>query len=263
MTSSWISNFAGVNQTYIPTDNTNIDDIFKKREEDVNVIKMIKLKELLVDIIQSKEEIDFNETIEGDDGGSGSDDEGGDNDMKEDIHKFMKTVDIFIQDFLQQQRGLDQINNSFQLELKTLQQNISTIENMISFLQKLPDNHKEEQIMENIIDNMNQLSNKILKNEKIKELKKEYLEKRKIIEKYIYLIKKLNNFNHCNICPLCFTNTVDHFLDPCGHTFCKSCIQEHIRKNGELDLYQVGRNDNSQCCYCREKIKTVRQLYFL
>ena len=70
--------------------------------------------------------------------------------MKEDIHKFMKTVDIFIQDFLQQQKGLDQINNSFQLELKTLQQNISTIENMISFLQKLPDNHKEEQIMENI-----------------------------------------------------------------------------------------------------------------
>ena len=175
----------------------------------------------------------------------------------------MKTVDIFIQDFLQQQKGLDQINNSFQLELKTLQQNISTIENMISFLQKLPDNHKEEQIMENIIDNMNQLSSKILKNEKIKELKKEYLKKRKIIEKYIYLIKKLNNFNHCNVCPLCFTNTVDHFLDPCGHTFCKSCIQDHLRKNGELDLYQVGRNDNSQCCYCRERIKTVRQLYFL
>ena len=263
MTSSWISNFAGVNHTYVTTDNTNIDDIFKKKEEDVNVIKMIKLKELLIDVIQSKEEIDFNETIESDDEDSDSGSDDGSNDMKEDIHKFMKTVDIFIQDFLQQQKGLDQINNSFQLELKTLQQNISTIENMISFLQKLPDNHKEEQIMENIIDNMNQLSSKILKNEKINELKKEYLKKRKIIEKYIYLIKKLNNFNHCNVCPLCFTNTVDHFLDPCGHTFCKSCIQDHLRKNGELDLYQVGRNDNSQCCYCRERIKTVRQLYFL
>ena len=78
----------------------------------------------------------------------------------------------------------------------------------------------------------------------------------------IYVIKKVNNFNQCNICPLCFEKTVDHFIDPCGHTFCKDCIQK-LRKNKELDLYEIGRNDNSQCCFCKEKIKTIRQLYFL
>ena len=31
----------------------------------------------------------------------------------------------------------------------------------------------------------------------------------------------------------------------------------------EVDLYEIGRNDNSQCCFCRERIKTIRQLYFL
>ena len=82
------------------------------------------------------------------------------------------------------------------------------------------------------------------------------------MEKYIYFIKKLNNFNQCNICPVCFTKTVDHFIDPCGHTFCKDCIQS-LRNNPNQDLYEIGRNDNSQCCYCREKIKTIRQLYFL
>ena len=79
-------------------------------------------------------------------------------------------------------------------------------------LQKLPKDHKDETIMKSIIDSMNQLSQKILKNEKIKEIKKEYVQQRKEIEKYIYLIKKLNNFNQCNICPVCFTKTVDHFL---------------------------------------------------
>ena len=55
MTSSWMSNFAGINHTYLPTEDTNIDDLFKKKEEDTNVIKMIELKELLLDLIQGKE----------------------------------------------------------------------------------------------------------------------------------------------------------------------------------------------------------------
>ena len=50
-----------------------------------------------------------------------------------------------------------------QMEVKLLQQNISTIENMIGFLQKLPNEHKDETIMKSIIDSMNQLSQKILK----------------------------------------------------------------------------------------------------
>ena len=50
MTSSWISNFAGVNHTYLPTEENTIDDIFKKKEEDTNVIKMVELKELLLEI---------------------------------------------------------------------------------------------------------------------------------------------------------------------------------------------------------------------
>ena len=253
MTSSWMNNFAGINHTYLPTEDTNIDDLFKKKEEDTNVIKMIELKELLLDLIQGKEEIDLTEEEK-------KEKEGGED--KKEMDTIVERIKEFIQEFIQLQDKLDKVNERFQMEIRLLQQNISTIENMISFLQKLPNEHKDETIMKSIIDSMNQLSQKILKNEKIKGIKEEYVQQRKEVEKYIYFIKKLNNFNQCNICPVCFTRTVDHFIDPCGHTFCRDCIQS-LKKSPELDLYEIGRNDNSQCCYCRERIKTIRPLYFL
>ena len=254
MTSSWMSNFAGINHTYLPTEDTNIDDLFKKKEEDTNVIKMIELKELLLDLIQGKEEIDLTEEEKKEKEGGGED--------KKEMDTIVERIKEFMKEFIQLQDKLNQINERFQMEIRLLQQNISTIENMIGFLQKLPNEHKDETIMKSIIDSMNQLSQKILKNDKIKGIKEEYVQQRKEVEKYIYFIKKLNNFNQCNICPVCFTKTVDHFIDPCGHTFCRDCIQS-LKKSPELDLYEIGRNDNSQCCYCRERIKTIRPLYFL
>ena len=172
MTSSWISNFAGVNHTYLPTEENTIDDIFKKKEEDTNVIKMVELKELLLEIIQGKEEIDFTEEelkeiqIE----------------SMEDMNTIVDKIKGFIQEFIQLQNGLNQMNDKYQSEVKILKDNISTIENMIVFLKKLPENHKNETIMKSIIDSMNQLSKKILSNEKIKEIKKDYVQKRKEIE---------------------------------------------------------------------------------
>ena len=171
MTSSWISNFAGVNHTYLPTEENTIDDIFKKKEEDTNVIKMVELKELLLEIIQGKEEIDFTEEelkeiqIE----------------SMEDMNTIVDKIKGFIQEFIQLQNGLNQMNDKYQSEVKILKDNISTIENMIVFLKKLPENHKNETIMKSIIDSMNQLSKKILSNEKIKEIKKDYVQKRKEI----------------------------------------------------------------------------------
>ena len=181
MTSSWMSNFAGINHTYLPTEDTNIDDLFKKKEEDTNVIKMIELKELLLDLIQGKGEIDLTEEER-------KEKEGGSEDKKE-MDTIVERIKEFMKEFIQLQDKLNQINERFQMEIKLLQQNISTIENMISFLQKLPNEHKDETIMKSIIDSMNQLSQKILKNEKIKGIKEEYVQERKVMEKYIHFIK--------------------------------------------------------------------------
>lgn len=47
-------------------------------------------------------------------------------------------------------------------------------------------------------------------------------------------------------CPICITNEVDVYLEPCGHTLCKSCNQKQ----------------NTHCHMCRTKIKTSRNIYY-
>jgi len=45
-------------------------------------------------------------------------------------------------------------------------------------------------------------------------------------------------------CPICITNEVDIYLDPCGHTLCRQC------------------NRGTHCHMCRTKIRSVRSMYY-
>lgn len=45
-------------------------------------------------------------------------------------------------------------------------------------------------------------------------------------------------------CPICITNEIDVFLEPCGHTLCHNC------------------NKSTFCHICRTKIKSARRLFF-
>jgi hypothetical protein len=46
------------------------------------------------------------------------------------------------------------------------------------------------------------------------------------------------------ICPVCMHREVETYLDPCGHTFCNSCVR------------------SSHCYICRVRIKNKNKLYF-
>lgn len=45
-------------------------------------------------------------------------------------------------------------------------------------------------------------------------------------------------------CPICITNEVDIYLDPCGHTLCRQC------------------NRGTHCHMCRTKVRSVRSMYY-
>lgn len=47
-----------------------------------------------------------------------------------------------------------------------------------------------------------------------------------------------------NTCPICLVDMVDRFCDPCGHTFCSSCIKANY------------------CFVCRTKINKVHKLFY-
>lgn len=48
-------------------------------------------------------------------------------------------------------------------------------------------------------------------------------------------------------CPVCLTQNVSMFIDPCGHTFCTSCIS---------------RCGDDECCICRTAIRVKRKLFW-
>ena len=50
------------------------------------------------------------------------------------------------------------------------------------------------------------------------------------------------------ICQICLENQVDYFIDPCGHTICKTCKQ-------------VCENKSNSCHYCRTQRKSYKKLY--
>ena len=44
----------------------------------------------------------------------------------------------------------------------------------------------------------------------------------------------MNKMNTANICPLCLTNAVNIYLNPCGHTCCDSCYDKLEAKFNEI-----------------------------
>tara|TARA_Y100001972_G_C7430204_1_gene221561 strand:- start:119 stop:556 length:438 start_codon:yes stop_codon:yes gene_type:complete len=113
-----------------------------------------------------------------------------------------------------------------------------------------------EYLLENgdeLIEQIKKIGETIKKNNKIYLIKKEYVEKRKELNKYLNVIKNIN-LNIDNTCTVCLTNKVNKYFNPCGHTCCSNCI--------ERMLEYEGHNGNISCNICRVNIMDVRNLYF-
>jgi hypothetical protein len=254
--SNWTNSFASVQPSMM--NNTNIDQLFFKKEEDLNIVKMLELKGEILSLLDGRDEFDLLE-----DEKKELESVSADKNIKLEIKEMKDKIKEYIEKFNKIQKELYICNDNYQKEVNILRKNIMTTESMIEFIKKVPDDQKNQENVKNIIDEMNILSKSILNNDKMKKIRKDYVEKRKEAEYLIEFIKQLNNLNQTNLCSVCFSNTVDHFMEPCGHTICKECVTNHLRRNNELDLYEIGRNDGAQCCFCRERIRSIRPLYFL
>jgi hypothetical protein len=58
-----------------------------------------------------------------------------------------------------------------------------------------------------------------------------------------------------NQCAICFTETVNRVVVPCGHTFCLGCLDTHCGGNA------AGRHARYQCPTCRGQMEKVIKLY--
>ncbi len=232
---------------FTPDNSTTIDELFQVND-DPNIQNLIKMKEVIIDIITKRKEIDIKEINE-------------DEDYKnEGVDQLVKSFQKILPEFLKLQDELSKISNDFEKEMIEIKKHMTIIDAQIEYLRKLPNDYNDDESMKEIIDQMKKYSKNVTNNKKIIAIKESYEKKIKETQKYIYLIRKLNNFNVCNMCPVCFTNQVDNFVAPCGHTYCKHCLESMINVE---NIYDLPFNNSYKCSFCREGIRTVRPLYFL
>jgi len=197
--------------------------------------KSIVIKELLINCIQGTEILPIDNK---------------DYQNKE-IDEIISKLDKFSEEFIQLQDELDELHIKYNQEFKVTQRNITKLDSTIHYMKSLNEEYDKDETIKEIMDKMNSYSVKINENDKLKETKKNYIEKRKEINKHLHLMQKINKWNHSAICPICITNKIDSYCNPCGHTSCKECLE----KNSNLN--------HNKCPICREYVMDIRKLYFI
>jgi len=160
--------------------------------------------------------------------------------------KISELYDTFKKQYLEEQKNYLSAEKNLNKLITESKSNINKLDLIIKFMNELKENDKED---ETLIECLKQKSKSIEENDKIIEAKKEYIKSRKNIVIYLDFIKKINCMNISNSCPLCLTNTVNIYLNPCGHTCCHDC-------------YERLSNNEKKCFLCRNHILNTNPLYF-
>lgn len=152
----------------------------------------------------------------------------------------------FIEIFKNQQTELINLENEIVSEYEKNKSDIKLIDTMLDNIKLLQNKYTDEN--EEISDKMCELGETIKKNSKMRETRQKYIQARRNINTSLNFVRYINRFNKNNTCILCFSNSVDVFFDPCGHTCCRECSDN--------------LSDNKQCFICRNIVRNVKKLYF-
>jgi len=165
------------------------------------------------------------------------------------IKKCSEIFGEFIKDYKDKQENYLECKKKFQDEINNSKSNLKKLDLIIQFIREL-DKDCNDQLTEEIFNNFKMLSDKIENDKNIITARIDYIKIRKEIDNHLNLIKKINSLNVSNTCPLCLTNSVDIYLNPCGHTCCEECY-------GKLLV-----NNDNKCFLCRSNILNKNSLYF-
>ena len=212
--------------------------------------KVIEMKESLIQIVNGKHhEISMEKESEN----------------HQEMIDLVKTYKKHMSLFSKIQDELVVIDIEFQKEIHEVEKRIKQMDTMISFMKQNEQIEADspEKLVQTIIENMNTLSSKIVENDTIKKIKQKYSEKKKELQPYLRLIGEINLWNHSNICPLCLTNPVDHYINPCGHTYCKECLETQLKEDTIQEINKSYNRNNHTCSFCRKTIQSINKLYFL
>ena len=165
------------------------------------------------------------------------------------IKKCSEMFDEFIKDYKNKQEKYLECKKKFQDEINNSKSNLKKLDLIIQFIREL-DKDCNDQLTEEILNNFKILSDKIENDKNIITARINYIKTRKEIDNHLNLIKKINSVNVSNTCPLCLTNSINIYLNPCGHTCCDDCYERLLV------------NNDNKCFLCRSNIMNKNSLYF-
>ena len=138
----------------------------------------------------------------------------------EEIDEIITKIESFEPKFMKLQEELDKLSEEYNKEKNNTEKNIKKLDSSILFMKSVEEEYKNND--ENIKD----------------------------------IIEKLNKWNTSSICPICITNRIDSYCNPCGHTACGDCLNRNNMINN------TSYNSN-KCPICREYINEIRKLFFI
>lgn len=173
----------------------------------------------------------------------------------EKIDSIVDQIKLFNKELMALQDEIEEYHQKYQMEVKKTKENIDKIDCSIQFIQTCNKEYESNKKIKSIIDSLTEYIKTINENDKLKVAKEEYINKRKLINKHLCLINAVNKLNVAAICPICLTDKIDSYCNPCGHTACNACLD----KTSSI----VNNVNHNKCPICREYVMDIRKLYFI
>lgn len=179
----------------------------------------------------------------------------GDFELDSDVKNFIENSSSIINKYKEEQKKLIDYEKIYTKECNNTDKSIKSLESYSNIAKKLENEYvnssDSKQNINTILDNINEIVDKMRDNSKLTEAKNNFMNSRKKMLSYIEFVKFINKDNLGSTCSLCFSNQVNHFINPCGHTLCGSC----------KDNLNVKSYDN--CVFCRKQIISINSLYYI
>ena len=175
--------------------------------------------------------------------------------VDEEIDTIILKLKGFTENFDKLQKDLDESLAIYNECLKETNNDINKINSSISFIKTCNKDYDTDEKVKQIIESLKDYIKSIDENNQLKIVKEDYVQKRKLLNRHIYLINSINQWNNSAICPICITDSIDSYCNPCGHTACKKCLD----KNSNI----INNVNHNKCPICRDHIMDIRKLYFI
>lgn len=169
---------------------------------------------------------------------------------KNELEIFDESIEKFKINYKNIQDKFLKVQDKFKKEIEMNNEDIHITKELLNHAKIVNNKYKNNDVDE-LLENIKNLSNTILNNSKIKEIKREYLDTKNELDSFLKIIKKINGFNLGSLCICCITNPVNMCFNPCGHTICEECLQS-----------LKGNNYEFECLVCRKKVNDVIKIYY-